>query len=107
MTKTHSSSEDLKRMASAAADVGATIVKSGELGLAAANVIGRRTALGFADMADPSTADHAEFARMVPEKVEAFSAAGLIMLERSAAISQLVASFAMNEAMIATQASLN
>jgi hypothetical protein len=31
----------------------------------------------------PHRADHAEFARIIPEKVEAFSAAGKVMMEKS------------------------
>jgi len=54
-----------------------------DLALAAGQIIARRAALGFAAAIDPWRADHDEFHRMVPEKIEAFSAAGMIMLQRS------------------------
>jgi hypothetical protein len=57
--------------------------RGGDLALAAGQIVARRVALGFAAAIDPWRADHDEFHRMVPEKIEAFSAAGMIMLERS------------------------
>ena len=54
-----------------------------DLALAASEVIAKRVALGMAAAFDPMGADHVEFGRMVPEKLEAFSAAGMIMLEHS------------------------
>jgi hypothetical protein len=57
--------------------------QTGELAVTAGQVIARRVALGVAAAFDPLAADHVEFARMVPEKMEAFSAAGAIMLEQS------------------------
>jgi hypothetical protein len=97
---------NFNRMAAAAADMAATGAKAGELGVAAQNVIAKRMGLGLAAMTDPANADHAEFARMVPEKVEAFATAGTVMLERSAAIGQKLASYAMAEARISGRAML-
>ncbi len=57
--------------------------RGGDLAVAAGQVIAKRVALGVAAVLDPLQADHVEFARMVPEKMEAFSAAGMIMLEHS------------------------
>jgi hypothetical protein len=54
-----------------------------DLAVAAAGVVAKRVALGLAAAFDPLSANHAEFERMVPEKLEAFSAAGLIMLKTS------------------------
>src|ERR1700709_1819665 len=54
-----------------------------DLAVAAGQIIAKRIALGMAAALDPMGADHAEFGRMVPEKMEAFSAAGRIMLEHS------------------------
>ena len=56
---------------------------SNALAVAAGQVIARRVALGVAAAFDPLTADHAEFGRMVPEKMQAFSAAGMVALEQS------------------------
>jgi hypothetical protein len=97
---------NFNRMAAAAADMAATGAKAGELGVAAQNVIAKRMGLGLAAMTDPANADHAEFARMVPEKVEAFATAGTVMLERSAAIGQKLASYAMAEALLSGRAML-
>lgn len=54
-----------------------------DLANATTKIIAKRVALGLAAAWDPMHADHAELARMVPEKVEAFSAAGMVMLKQS------------------------
>lgn len=46
-----------------------------ELSAASGQVIARRLALGASAVAAPATADLAEFARMVPEKMEALASA--------------------------------
>jgi hypothetical protein len=96
----------LKRVRRAVAEVGATSARAGELGVAAGKVVAHRVGLGLAALANPLDADHAEFARMVPEKTEAFTAAGTIMLERTAAIGQRIAAHTMKEAMLAGRAGL-
>lgn len=57
--------------------------RGGNLAIAASQVLAKRVALGMAAALDPLRADHVEFARIIPEKVEAFSAAGMIMLQQS------------------------
>ncbi len=54
-----------------------------DLAVAAGQIIARRVALGLTAAFDPLGADHTELGRMMPEKVEAFSAAGMIMLEQT------------------------
>ena len=54
-----------------------------DLAKAMTKIITKRVALGLAAVLDPVHADHVEFARMVPEKIEAFSAAGMVMLNQS------------------------
>jgi hypothetical protein len=54
-----------------------------ELASAAGQIIAKRVALGVAAIIDPMRADHAELGRMVPEKIEAFSAAGIILRSMS------------------------
>ncbi len=54
-----------------------------DLAKATTKIIAKRVALGLAAAWDPMHADHVELARMVPEKVEAFSAAGMVMLKQS------------------------
>jgi hypothetical protein len=51
-------------------------VTLGEMTLAASSVIGTRTALAAAALREPHRADHAELARMGPEKIAAFGEAG-------------------------------
>jgi hypothetical protein len=63
----------------AAGNVGA----GNDIAIACGQIVARRVALGMAAAMNPLQADHAEFERMVPEKMEAFSAAGMVMLEQS------------------------
>jgi hypothetical protein len=77
-----------------------------QLAIAAGQVIARRVALGVAAAVNPMTADHAEFARMVPEKVEAFSSAGMAMVEHSGDFGDLVAGFASDEVMMTAKATI-
>lgn len=61
-----------------------TAVRKGrESADASIRVINRRLELGLTAIGNPGTADYDEFGRMVPEKVSAASAAGLILGERS------------------------
>jgi O-methyltransferase involved in polyketide biosynthesis len=54
-----------------------------DIAVAASHVIAKRVALGMAATLDPLRSDGAEFSRMLPEKVEAFSSAGLAMLKQT------------------------
>ena len=63
------------RLATAGAGLGLAAATAGELALAAGGVVVRRTALSAAALGDPLGADAAEFARMGPEKIDAFSQA--------------------------------
>jgi hypothetical protein len=56
-------------------------------------------ALGLAAVLDPMHADHVEFARMVPEKVQAFSAAGMVMVKQSGEASRQMMRLASEEVM--------
>jgi hypothetical protein len=71
--------------------------KTGELALAAGQVVARRMALGAQAMVDPLNADHAEFAKIIPEKARAFSEAGMTWLEWSSKAAEQMASFAATE----------
>jgi hypothetical protein len=57
--------------------------RGGDLVIATGQVMAKRMALGMAAALNPLRADHIEFARIVPEKVGAFWAAGMIMIEQS------------------------
>lgn len=80
---------------------------SNDLAIAAGEVIAKRVALGVAAAFDPLQADHAEFGRMVPEKMEAFSAAGMIMLEQSSQAGFEISRLASNEVMTVAQATFS
>jgi hypothetical protein len=80
---------------------------SNELAIAAGQIIAKRVALGMAAAFDPLAADHAEFGRMVPEKVEAFSAAGIIMLERSSQVGLEITRLASDEVITTARATLS
>lgn len=77
-----------------------------ELVLVSGKVIALRVALGVKGMADPANADHHELARILPEKSEAVSAAGAILLQRSGEIVHQVATFTVNEMMAASRATM-
>jgi hypothetical protein len=69
----------------------------GDIALATTQVVGRRIALGVAVTINPLWADRAEFSRMVPEKLEAFSTAGMVMLKQSGQASRQMMRFASDE----------
>jgi hypothetical protein len=71
---------------------------------ATGQVIARRAALGMAAAFDPLHADHAEFARMVPEKVKAFSTSGMVVLQQTREATQQMMRFAADEAAAARAA---
>ena len=75
-----------------------------DLAVAAGQVIARRVALGVAAAVNPMAADHAEFARMVPEKLEAFSAAGMVMVAQSEEVRSQLTRFASHEVITAARA---
>lgn len=79
---------------------------SNDLGFAAGQIIAKRVALGVAAALNPLQADHAEFARVVPEKVEAFSAAGMIMFAQSNQAGWELTRLASDEVMTTAQATL-
>ncbi|MCC7273291.1 MAG: hypothetical protein IT561_11540 [Alphaproteobacteria bacterium] len=68
---------------------------------AAATVVGRRAALGYAAMADPASTDHAEALRMVAEKAQAAWAAGGAAMARAPGFATRAAAFAVGEGAIA------
>ena len=74
-----------------------------ELTLAAAEVVFRRMTLGGFALVNPAAADHAEFARMVPEKTRAFSDAGSILISRSEQIRMEMRRFIADEMTLAAQ----
>jgi len=95
---------DARKLTRTFAAAAASTRKSNELAAASGEVIAHRMALGAAALADPMTADHVEFSRMVPEKLAALSAVAAILQRRSAAVIAEMARFAGSEAAIALRA---
>jgi hypothetical protein len=79
---------------------------SNDIALAAGQIIAKRVALGVAAAFDPLGADHAEFGRMMPEKMEAFSAAGRVLLEQSNQAGWELTRLASDEVMTTARATL-
>lgn len=74
--------------------------------MATNQVIVKRVALGVAAFMNPARADHAEFAQIIPEKVEAFSQAGMIVLEQSAHAAYQIGRLASQEVAAARRAAM-
>jgi hypothetical protein len=67
------------RLGSAALDLAGTQLRAAKTVAAAGDVVRKRSDIIDAAVRSPLTADHAELARMVPEKVAAFAQAGSAM----------------------------
>ncbi len=78
----------------------------GEIAVATGQVVARRVALGVAATFNPLQADRAEFSRMVPEKVEAFSSAGMVMLKQSGQVNRHMMRSASDEVMTTARATI-
>jgi len=77
---------------------------AGELAIAAGQVFAMRMALGAQAMSDPLSADHGEFAKIIPEKTSAFAHAGMTWLRWSGEVAEQMASFAACEAATVAEA---
>jgi hypothetical protein len=80
-----------------------TAAKLAELTVAAHTVVSERHALGMRAHTDPLVA-HSEFARLVPEKVRAFSEAGVAITRYAAELTGQVTRMAAGEVAAATAA---
>jgi O-methyltransferase involved in polyketide biosynthesis len=90
----------------ALAMVSRNVSTGSDLAISASQIIARRVALGIAGALDPLRADHTELERIVPEKVEAFSAAGIILLEQSGQANRHMTRLASDAAMTAARATI-
>jgi O-methyltransferase involved in polyketide biosynthesis len=79
---------------------------AGDIARATSQVIAKRVALGMAAAFDPLQADHVEFAQIIPEKVEAFSTAGMVMLKQSGQASRQMIRLASDEVMTTARATI-
>jgi O-methyltransferase involved in polyketide biosynthesis len=82
-----------------------TVSRTNELANASGQIVARRMVLGVAAAMNPLKADHVEFARMVPEKVEAFSAATAILFEHAGKASQRMTRLVSEEILATARAS--
>ena len=71
--------------------------RGGDVATVTHQVVAKRVALGMAAALDPLSADHGEFAQIIPEKVEAFTSASMIMIERVNQASHQLARLASDE----------
>lgn len=101
MKRIKRTSSDARKLTRSFADAAATALKSNELALASGRVIARRTALGVGAFFDPAKTDHVEFARMVPEKMAAFSAVSTVVQQRAVALAEQMMRVAAREGAIA------
>jgi hypothetical protein len=60
-------------------------------------VIAFRAAMGVRGLADPANANHAELARLVPEKSEAMSASSIILFKQATEATHRATLFALDE----------
>lgn len=96
MTKMQRARRDRRKLTRTAAAATMATLKG-----AAGEVIGRRMALGATALADPLTADHREFSRMVGEKMAALAAVTTVLQQRSDAAMAEMTRIAGSEASIA------
>jgi hypothetical protein len=94
---------DVRKVTKVLAVAGANLAKGAELAMASSRVVSKRTELGVAAIADPLQAEHAELARMVPEKTKALSASNAVLLKGLGEMAEQVAGFLINEMAIATR----
>ena len=82
------------------------VSRGSDLAKASTKIIAKRLALGLAAASDPVHANHVEFARIVPENLEAFSAVGMVMLNQSRQASRQMMSLASLEVMTSGRAAM-
>jgi hypothetical protein len=104
MKKIRRAVRDGRRLQRAARATTRAVLKGAALTQATGDVMAKRTALGLSAMANPAQADHAEFVRIVPEKMAAFSASAMTLMQCSQEIAQQAARFATSEMANATAA---
>ena len=103
MKKPRRAVRDGRRMQRTARAGALAALKGAALAQATGHVVAKRAALGMVALIDPTQADHAEFARIVPEKAEAFGAAAVALVRGSGTLAQQAAQFASSEIAIATK----
>jgi hypothetical protein len=104
MKKIRRAARDGRRMQRTASAATRAALKGAVLARATGHVAAKRAALGLSAMANPAQAEHAEFARIVPEKMMAFGASAIALLRCSREVAEQAARFATSEIANATAA---
>jgi hypothetical protein len=95
-----------RKLGYAVSAVGTNARKTGDLFKAASHVIAKRMTLGAVAISDPHSADHVEFAKIIPEKTRAFSEAGMIWLRSSSEVAANMAILAASETAVVARAAV-
>jgi hypothetical protein len=101
-----SSNGDAENLSDVMTKAAENVERQDDLAVAAGDVIAKRVGLGVAAVFDPMQADLAEFARIVPEKLQAFTEAGMIMLRQTEQVGREMTRFGSDEVATATRASM-
>jgi hypothetical protein len=104
MKKIKRAVRDGRRMQRTASAATRAALKGAALAQATGHVVAKRTALGLSAMANPAQADYGEFARIVPEKMAAFSVSAVTLARCSREMAEQAARFATSEIATATAA---
>lgn len=91
---------NLRRLRRSVATAAKTSIKSAALAMAAGQVVARRSALGIAALRDPLRADHQEFSRIIPEKLDALSTGALGIALQTGEMARLISRHSATEAVI-------
>jgi hypothetical protein len=84
-----------------------TMTYGDDIARASQQVIRKRVVLGLQAALHPHRADHAEFARIIPEKVEAFSAAGQVMMQKSGEANRQIMEHVSSEVLTVARAAVS
>lgn len=104
--RTNSDSANTESLADMFEEATRNAQRTNALAVASGHVVVKRVSLGMAAAMNPLAADHVEFARMIPEKVGAFSAASLIMLKQAGNATRQMTRLASSEVLTAARASV-
>ena len=103
-SKTHTSRKKKEDASNLLLAARRSTIKARELTTASLAVVHRRMAMARSAMLYPSTANHDEFALMVPEKMAAFTEAGSILMDRFALVGQDIAAVFTGSVKLSTDA---
>jgi O-methyltransferase involved in polyketide biosynthesis len=106
MTAINDDQTDVDTIAGLLAKATRNAGRNNDLAITSGQIVAQRVAIAVEAVLNPQQADHDELARMVPEKVEAFSAAGMAMLKQSNHANRQVMRFASEEVLATVRATI-